>query len=436
MSSTPVSPVTKRGPWSQQEDRMLLDLVNLHGAQNWVKISQLLGSRSPKQCRERYHQNLKPTLNHAPITPEEGELIESLVHEMGKRWADIARRLEGRSDNAVKNWWNGGMNRRRRIVARGPGGGDHQFNENGQPLAFARPAHTHVAHPHQSIIIPVSQHRMIEPPLTSPVHPEVSMPNSDHRFNGNSQPLAFARPAHARVAHSHRSMMIPVSQQRRIEPPLTSPVHSEVSMADSVGEAPSLISDSGSHPSMSSPSVQRPPGGLPLPDPLQLQAHSADSWRSAQTFNPQLPMPFTSDRSPSLWGPRDISKAQYTPTHQNQRLEHLSEVATRSDLQQQSQTLPHRQGLPSVNRIANHTIYNSMHRSPSILRTRDFVPLEPQLAGVGSTDLAQHSLSSPRPMAAPTETPQPSSTVKRKADDTDPTTPPDRKRLAVSFIID
>lgn len=108
----------RRGPWSQQEDANLLQLVQLHGPHNWVRISQLVGSRSPKQCRERYHQNLKPTLNHEPITPEEGVVIEKLVGEMGKRWAEIARRLHGRSDNAVKNWWNGGMNRRRRLCLR------------------------------------------------------------------------------------------------------------------------------------------------------------------------------------------------------------------------------------------------------------------------------------------------------------------------------
>ncbi|WPG97854.1 myb-like dna-binding protein myb-1 [Acrodontium crateriforme] len=104
----------KRGPWSQAEDQYLLHLVSVHGAHNWVRISAAIQSRSPKQCRERFHQNLKPNLNHDPITPEEGILIEQMVAEMGKRWAEIARRLRGRSDNAVKNWWNGGMNRRRR----------------------------------------------------------------------------------------------------------------------------------------------------------------------------------------------------------------------------------------------------------------------------------------------------------------------------------
>jgi hypothetical protein len=106
----------RRGPWSQAEDAYLIQLVHTQGALNWVRIAQLIGSRSPKQCRERYHQNLKPSLNHEAISPEEGLQIERMVGEIGKQWAEIASRLHGRSDNAVKNWWNGSMNRRRRLV--------------------------------------------------------------------------------------------------------------------------------------------------------------------------------------------------------------------------------------------------------------------------------------------------------------------------------
>ncbi len=106
----------RRGPWVAEEDDTLLSLVASRGPNNWVQISQHMHFRSPKQCRERYHQNLKASLNHDPISADEGELIEQMVTDMGKKWAEIARRLGNRSDNAVKNWWNGSQNRRKRNV--------------------------------------------------------------------------------------------------------------------------------------------------------------------------------------------------------------------------------------------------------------------------------------------------------------------------------
>ncbi|KAG5952059.1 hypothetical protein E4U53_001734 [Claviceps sorghi] len=127
----------RRGPWSRVEDEALEDLVARHGPSNWVEIAKVVGSRSAKQCRERYHQSLNPNLNHSPITDEEGLEIQRLVRIFGTRWAEIARRMNGRSDNCVKNWWNGLYNRLKRRIRAGDFGSESDWYEDPYLMNFA-----------------------------------------------------------------------------------------------------------------------------------------------------------------------------------------------------------------------------------------------------------------------------------------------------------
>ncbi|XXH00388.1 60S ribosomal protein L12 [Hypoxylon texense] len=144
----------RRGPWSRSEDDRLRQLVDLRGPTNWVAIANELGTRSAKQCRERYHQNLKQSLDHTPIRPDEGALINTMVNQIGKRWAEIARHLHNRCDNTVKNWWNGGQNRRirkdRRRASRQFGRQDETHDAQIQVVSRSYPSSAQHQHQHHN----------------------------------------------------------------------------------------------------------------------------------------------------------------------------------------------------------------------------------------------------------------------------------------------
>ncbi|KAD7480430.1 hypothetical protein E3N88_03566 [Mikania micrantha] len=103
----------KKGAWTPEEDKILVDYITNNGHGTWRSFPKLAGlRRCGKSCRLRWTNYLRPDIKRGAFTFEEEQVIFNLHSLYGNKWAAIASRLPGRTDNEIKNFWNSHLRKR------------------------------------------------------------------------------------------------------------------------------------------------------------------------------------------------------------------------------------------------------------------------------------------------------------------------------------
>ncbi|KAI3845800.1 hypothetical protein MKW92_051213 [Papaver armeniacum] len=123
----------KKGPWTPEEDILLVTYIQEHGPGNWRSVPTSTGLlRCSKSCRLRWTNYLRPGIKRGEFTDHEESMIIHLQALLGNRWAAIASYLPQRTDNDIKNYWNTHLKKKLRKTQTGCSD-EHDLNRDGGP---------------------------------------------------------------------------------------------------------------------------------------------------------------------------------------------------------------------------------------------------------------------------------------------------------------
>ena len=93
-----------QGSWTREEDNIVKQCVEA-GNLNWSDIARRLPGRVGEQVKDRWVSHLDPNVKKGAWTEAEMKLLRDAQSELGNQWAEIAKRIPGRSQQQTKNRW-------------------------------------------------------------------------------------------------------------------------------------------------------------------------------------------------------------------------------------------------------------------------------------------------------------------------------------------
>ncbi|KAJ8621889.1 hypothetical protein MRB53_030418 [Persea americana] len=188
----------KRGLWSPEEDEKLIRYITTHGHGCWSSVPKHAGlQRCGKSCRLRWINYLRPDLKRGSFSAQEERVIIDVHRILGNRWAQIAKHLPGRTDNEVKNFWNSCI--KKKLIAQGLDPKTHNLlpshNKNHacnvsqlhhqSSTPFTINSHMKMGESHSSvdmntpfITLPTPQPPPPQPPLHPPLQEAIQIPTN------------------------------------------------------------------------------------------------------------------------------------------------------------------------------------------------------------------------------------------------------------------
>lgn len=83
----------KKSAWTPDEDQLLLDLFEKFPSR-WAQIARQIPGRTDDACSKRYRESLDPTLKKDEWTREEDEKLMEAYNRIGGKWGQVGQELQ------------------------------------------------------------------------------------------------------------------------------------------------------------------------------------------------------------------------------------------------------------------------------------------------------------------------------------------------------